>query len=285
MTAVHLETASASDQPGIDVRNAEFWNELCGTSLARQLGITDDSLESLRKFDQWYFDFYPYLTRHIRFEMLNGRRVLEVGLGYGSVAQRLAESGADYAGLDIAAGPVAMTNHRLRLNGLRGEARRGSILDAPFADASFDAIVAIGCYHHTGNLERAFGESHRLLRPGGSLIAMVYNAYSYRRWSTAFGPTLRYFMWDFLGAAGRPRTSQVERAAYDANVEGGAAPHTDFVSRHHLRRLCRNFSEFHAKLENIDQERPFRESAPESELLRTAWPSICGLDIYLRARS
>lgn len=275
--------ASPTGQSDIDARNTEFWNELCGTSLARQLGVTDHSQESLRKFDEWYFNFYPYLSRHIPFETVRGRRVLEVGLGYGTVAQRLAENGADYTGLDIADGPVAMTNHRLRLRGLAGEARRGSILAAPFADGSFDLIVAIGSCHHTGDLQRAFDESCRLLRPAGTLVAMVYNAYSYRRWVNSFAPTVRYLLWDRLRIGRQPLATPAERGAYDLNAEGSAAPHTDFVSRRHLRRICRNFSEFRATLENIDQERPFRMRT-RTELLQTAWPSICGLDIYLQAR-
>jgi SAM-dependent methyltransferase len=269
-------------QLDIDERNAEFWDTLCGTGAARQLGITDHSQDSIRRFDEWYFDFYPYLYRHIPFDAMKERRVLEVGLGYGTVAQRLAESGCDYTGLDIADGPVGMANYRLRLQGLAGEARRGSILAAPFDDNSFDFIVAIGCYHHTGDLQRAIDESYRLLRPGGMLIAMVYNAYSYRRWINSFIPTARYLMAECL-SVGRPqRTTSAERGAYDQDMEGGAAPHTDFVSRRHLRRLCSNFDKFRGVLENIDQEKPFINRS-RTELLKTRWPARCGLDIYFHA--
>ena len=121
---------------------------------------------SLKKFDDWYFDFYPYLFRHIPFEAMRGRSVLEVGLGYGTVSQRLCEVGARYRGLDIAEGPVEMVNYRLRALGLLGRAQIGNILHAPFADESFDFIVAIGCYHHTGNIRRAIAESWRILGRG-----------------------------------------------------------------------------------------------------------------------
>ena len=33
----------------LDERNATFWDELCGSSLARSLGITDASPESLER--------------------------------------------------------------------------------------------------------------------------------------------------------------------------------------------------------------------------------------------
>lgn len=44
-----------------------------------------------------------------------------------------------------------------------------------FPDDTFDGIMAIGCFHHTGGLRRALEESHRLLKLGGKLIFMVYN--------------------------------------------------------------------------------------------------------------
>jgi SAM-dependent methyltransferase len=281
MAEAPAEGALVQDE--LDARNSVFWNTLCGTSLAQSLGITDDSSESLRKFDDWYFAFYPYLAEYIPFGELRGRCVLEVGLGYGTVSQRLAECGAEYTGLDIAENPVAMVNERLRRMGNNGRAQRGSILAAPFDDESFDCVVAIGCYHHTGNIQRALDESYRILRPGGSLVGMVYNGYSYRRWYNAGEATFRYLLWDFLRIGTSPIASADERMAYDNDTRGNEAPHTDFVSRRHLRRMCRRFAGFRAMLANIDQEKPFARRS-RLELLATRWPRWCGLDIYFWAR-
>jgi SAM-dependent methyltransferase len=267
------------EQNAIDEQNAAFWNTLCGTGLAISLGITDRSPASLKKFDDWYFDFYPYLLRHIPFEAMRGRSVLEVGLGYGTVSQRICEVGARYNGLDIAEGPVEMVNYRLRALGLPGRAEIGNILHAPFADESFDFIVAIGCYHHTGNIWRAIAESWRILRPGGTLVVMVYNALSYRRWIAAPWTTARLLIKDFLGFGSALAGDERDRAAYDVDTVGQAAPSTAFVTRRSLRRMCSNFRSFSARLENIDQERPFA-ARKRSDLLRTAWPRLVGLDIY-----
>ena len=138
-------------------------------------------------------DFYPYLERYVAFDELQGKKVLEVGLGYGTVGQKIAESGADYTGLDIAEGPVSMMNHRLGQCGLPGKAIQGSILEAPFEDETFDRVVAIGCYHHTGDTKRAISETARILKPGGQALVMVYNAYSYRRWLRSPLDTWRYY--------------------------------------------------------------------------------------------
>ena len=271
-------------QLDISSRNSDFWNELCGSQLAKFLGITDSSPQSLKKFDDWYFDFYPYLFDHIPFADLAGHDVLEVGLGYGTVSQRLAQTGAKYVGLDIAQGPVQMANHRLAQQALPGRATQGSILEPPFADGSFDAIVAIGCLHHTGNLALAIERCRNLLRPGGRLIFMVYYAYSYRRFRMAPAATTRQIFKEIFGYRNVVGGSgDRERAAYDSGASGEAAPHTDWISVTSLRALCGRFSSFSAKIENIDQERPFSRT-PRAELLTTRWPSIVGLDLYATAR-
>lgn len=267
----------------IEADNVAFWNELCGTHLATVLGIADDSPASLKKFDDWFFAFYPYLFAHVPLAELRGRDVLEVGLGYGSLSQKIAESGARYCGLDIAPGPVELVRHRLRQAGLAGRAEQGSILAAPFGDVSFDRIVTIGCLHHTGDMARAIEECHRLLRPGGSLTAMVYYAYSYRRWFQARRETLHYLQAELLGYRGvAAPPGEGQTWDYDHNAAGEAAPHTDFISVKSLRRLCRRFSRFRWKLRNINQEPPFEKRTREA-LLGTRWPALCGLEIYATA--
>jgi 2-polyprenyl-3-methyl-5-hydroxy-6-metoxy-1,4-benzoquinol methylase len=270
-------------QSDISRKNSDFWNELCGSEFAKSIGVTDSSPKSLKKFDDWYFDFYPYLFDHIPFPNLKSKDILEVGLGYGTVSQRLAESGANYAGLDIAAGPVEMVNHRLKQADLAGFATRGSILEPPFPDQSFDAIVAIGCLHHTGNLRLAIERCWNLLRPGGSLILMVYYSYSYRRFRMTPTITLRHMVKELMGYRGVVGSSaDRERAAYDTSSKGDGAPHTDWISTRSLRTLCGKFSGFSAKIENIAQEPPF-SNTPRARLLTTHWPAIVGLDLYATA--
>ena len=270
----HARKMIETGQSQIDQRNIAFWNTLCGTNLAQTIGVTDRSAASLEKFDKWFFAHYPYLDHYIPFAKLTGRMVLEVGLGYGSVAERLATHGAEYTGLDIAVGPVEVVNYRMELKRLNGRALRGSILTAPFSDQVFDAIIAIGCYHHTGDLQGAIDESFRLLKPGGTLVCMVYNALSYRRWYTSTRATLKYYL-----TSGGDASTNDERAAYDRHPDGSAAPHTSFVSRAHLRRMCRRFSRFSARLENITDEPPFARWSRD-RLLDTTIPHFLGLDIY-----
>ena len=269
----------AARQRAIDRDNRAFWDEACGTGLARELSLRDNDPESLRRYDAAYFAIYPYLARHIPFADLNGQRVLEVGLGHGNVAQRLAEAGAVYTGIDIAAGPVAMVRHRFGQAAAPGRALQASILAAPFAEGSFDAVISIGVLHHTGDAAAALAEVHRLLKPGGRAVVMVYNAYSYRRWLRFPGPTVRYWLWDFLGMGARPEAGAAERLAYDHDSQGDDAPATAFLSRRELRRIGARFRTVRASLEQSGGLRTLglRGRLILCATLGRAW----GLDIYV----
>lgn len=262
----------------VDEKNIAFWNELCGTGPAIRLGITDDSAASLKKFDNWYFDFYLYLFDHIPFEKVSGLNVLEIGLGYGTVSQRLIEAGASYHGLDIADGPVAMVRHRAGLIGKPVEVSQGSALAIPYPDETFDFVVSIGCLHHTGDLARAFREVHRVLKVGGQASIMVYNALSYRHWLSDPAGTYRRtrtpdFQWSNADAG--------LRSAYDANQDGVAAPSTTFISPAEARAyLGRYFREIHVAPRNIDSGRWPARFWPRS-LVNACFERFVGLDLYI----
>jgi SAM-dependent methyltransferase len=266
--------------PTIDRANSEFWDELCGTQLASSLGVTDASPDSLARFDRYYFGLYPYVAKRICAAHFQNHDVLEIGLGYGSVSERLAKVGARYTGLDIAFGPLAMVRHRLEQNNLSGRVLRASVLSSPFEDESFDAVVSIGCIHHTGNLPRALTEIHRILRPGGQAFLMVYNAFSYRRWLRWPRSTARRMAREAFAKQGQfdAASSTEERAAYDMDTDGNAAPETVFTSARGFRALTNDWSAVDVWTENAARELVFR-LIPRRVLLRTVG-RVAGLDLY-----
>ena len=234
-------------------------------------------MDSLRRYDANFLNYYPYLDRYIPWAELRGLRVLEVGLGYGTVSQKLAASGALFTGLDIAANPVAIVNHRLRQSELPGKAVQGNILAPPFADGVFDAIVAIGCLHHTADVGAAIESCRRLLAPGGLFVGSVYYAYSYRQlWNQPLRAA-RHFMRELRGHTGTMRDG--DTFAYDHRADGSLAPSTEFVSIGSLRALCGGFVDFRAATENANPEGPVSLWSRDT-LLSSPLPRICGLDLY-----
>ena len=273
---------SADGQSSIDSRNRAFWDELCGTGLAQSLGITEITPESVFHFDEAYMGHYPYLARYLDDLQVEGREVLEIGLGFGTVGQILAQRGARYHGADIAAGPVAMMRDRLRWIGRTddADAAQASALELPWPDETFDVVVSIGCLHHTGNLPQAVSEVHRILVPGGLAFVMLYNAHSFRQLVVVNRERLR---------AARAHRSSDERvrAMYDANTAGEAAPHVDFVSRRGVRELFGAFADVSIDSQNFDSLTPSlagRTLTIRRELLLDNVARVLGLDLYIHAR-
>jgi ubiquinone/menaquinone biosynthesis C-methylase UbiE len=273
---------SADAQSAIDQRNRAFWDELCGTGLAQSLGITEITPDTVARFDEAYMGQYPYLARYLDELTVEGRQVLEIGLGFGTVGQILAQRGARYQGADIAAGPVAMMQDRLRWIGRTDDSAgvQASALELPWPDETFDVVVSIGCLHHTGDLPQAVSEVHRVLVPGGLAFVMLYNAQSFRQLVVVNRERLRAF---------RARRSSDERvrAMYDANAAGEAAPHTDFVSRRGARELFGAFSDVAIDSQNFDSLTPTVAGRPltiRRGLLLGNVARVLGLDLYIHAR-
>lgn len=275
--------ATSLEQTGeeLDQRNAEFWDELCGTTFARALGLVGRDRHTLEVFDRAYFAFYPYLMGYLdRFD-LAGKRVLEIGLGYGTLGEELARRGADYSGLDIAEGPVRMMRHRIEMLG-RGRAERvtqGSVLAMPFADETFDFVFAIGVLHHTGDLRTSIDQVRRVLVPGGRAVVMVYHAGSWRQWRQVRSRR------SWARIRGRAGPSEIEVAQmYDSNASGTAAPHIDYVSRPEVADLFSSFTAVEVKARNFDDLRymPGRVIRRQ-RIIGTPLEAWLGLDLYIVA--
>lgn len=258
-----------------DLANETFWDQPCGESHFKSLGF-----DSLSQFDDWFFDYkYPYLSNIIPFDSFAGKKVLEVGLGYGSVSQKIMESGASFYGLDLAKGPVELVRGRLKKKGFLGEVIQGSVLDCPWDDSSFDGVVSIGCLHHTGDLTKGIQEIHRVLKPGGNCVIMVYNAFSYRQlFLSPVSMFRQYFRQRKEGTIPR-RGKEEERVLYDSNLEKESAPATDFVGSFGLKAILRPlFSEIEIVKANIGDEL-FLRFFPRSWKLKILGP-LLGLDLY-----
>ena len=94
------------------------------------------------------------------------QRVLEVGGGEGWLAERVArELGAEVTMVD-------QSERMVELARARGvDARVGDVQALPFADASFDLVVAAWMLYHVADLDLGLSEIARVLVPGGHLVA------------------------------------------------------------------------------------------------------------------
>jgi SAM-dependent methyltransferase len=276
---------------GIDESNKEYWSELSGSRAVYKLGITKGDPFGAQKFDDWFFWYYPYLDNEqfIPWSHLDNKQVLEIGLGYGSVGRRIAETGSRYTGVDISSGPTKYLAQTISSAG--ADVIQSSALCLPFNDSSFDTVISIGCLHHTGDLALALQECARVLKPNGTLIVMVYYAFSYKRWITAPRETWRRHR----KSVGLPNENQTNRRGnywYDRHLDGSAAPQTEFVSRRDLVFLLDGFVDIKATVVNVDNLQdllPPKLQRRSLDHLRRVFLRLwivkhLGLDLYVTAR-
>lgn len=109
-------------------------------------------------------------------------KVLEIGCGLGTDGAQFAEAGADYTGVDLTDAAVELARKRFELYGLPGRFLTADAENLDFADGSFDLVYSHGVLHHTPETQKAINEVHRVLRPGGRAVVMVYHrdSYNYR---------------------------------------------------------------------------------------------------------
>jgi len=144
--------------------------------LAKEAAFHDVAFGQQTRQQAWKFyavasDAYERYGELLAGSVTAGSRALEYGCGPGSRAFDLARAGASVNGIDIS--PVAIELARetaLRQPG--GERTTFDVMDAEhlaFPDASFDLVCGTSIIHHL-DVDRAYGEVARVLKPGGIAV-------------------------------------------------------------------------------------------------------------------
>jgi SAM-dependent methyltransferase len=176
-----------------DPRQAEAWQDRNRTwweshpmryDLERGLNAQQEgTLEFYREIDERLFrsarTAFPW--RNIPFDNfidyggIAAQRVLEIGVGTGIHAALLAKHAGEYVGVDLTKYATATTLRRLDILKLPATILQMDAEKLQFDDASFDFVWSWGVIHHSSNTRRIVEEVHRVLRPGGKFVAMVYH--------------------------------------------------------------------------------------------------------------
>src|SRR5207302_801696 len=100
---------------------------------------------------------------------LQGRKVLDLGCGYGWFCRWVREKGAaDILGIDVSEKMLARAAATTQDKAIRYERADMEQLELPAA--AFDLVYSSLALHYVKELERLMAQVHRSLAPGGSLV-------------------------------------------------------------------------------------------------------------------
>ena len=245
-------------------RVREFWQaHPCGTKFA-------DAPPGSRRFyelvEQHRYAKEWHIPQAADFAGTKGLKVLEIGCGVGTDGVQFARAGADYTGVDLTDAAVTLAQKNFELHGLAGSFRTADAENLDFANDSFDLVYSHGVLHHTPETGRAISEIHRVLRPGGQAVVMLYHrdSYNYRvnismlrrtgahllKWEPGINvvhrltgepiESLRQHAWQLR----QDRNGYLQSEQFlSQNTDGAGNPLTRVYSRREAKHLFREFSE------------------------------------------
>lgn len=136
------------------------------------MGLKEDGADTIKAMA--HADLHDAFYAYFRKSVSKDATVLDYGAGAGAFSQRLRREG--YA--------VSACDHDPSLFQLP-EVECHPVRDnrTPFADHSFDVVVAIEVFEHLFEVPGFFAECDRLLKPGGQLFLTTPNPMSFKsRW-------------------------------------------------------------------------------------------------------
>lgn len=119
-------------------------------------------------------------------------RALDCGIGSGSLSIALNSTlpkQVAYHGIDVSDKMLASADVAMRQAGLSSILKQADIQSIPYADQSFDLVMAAHVLEHLPDPRRALTEMKRVLKPGGLLFVCmtrpsVFGALIQLRWRT-----------------------------------------------------------------------------------------------------
>ncbi|MBL9087775.1 MAG: methyltransferase domain-containing protein [Planctomycetia bacterium] len=141
------------------------WSYATPEPLAARIALHAKYGTAREPWHRWVFD---------RMDLRPGATVLEVGCGPGTIWARNADRLPPDVRLTLTDRSPGMVEAARRMLGETGIEATVAVADAarlPFAEATFDVVLAAHMLYHVEDRARAIAEARRVLRPGGRFVA------------------------------------------------------------------------------------------------------------------
>ncbi len=140
--------------------------------------LAADTYKGVNQYDPIKYYYWPVFGRMYRQrvelalgECSGGERVLEVGFGTGLAFPNLHEIYREIHGIDLTA-DIHAVQSVFEPIGIPLFLEKGDVLKMPYQDGFFDTVLMVSILEHLKpiELEQAFVEVRRVLKPGGQMI-------------------------------------------------------------------------------------------------------------------
>ena len=228
----------------IKARTQEQWSKI-------PIGTETTGFESFHeRFSREYFDdhsrfrfgvYAPWLPKLAGFEEFAGKNILEVGCGMGTDLLEYAKGGARVTGLDLTPRHIELSMKRFKMFGQWGNFLIGDAECLPFPDQSFDFVYSNGVLHHTPRTQVAADEIHRVLKPGGQALVLLYHKFSLVYYlSIMLKSGSKRFVRHLLSR--KPLSEFSLERVLSTSTDGNENPLTKVYTRREGQSLMRRFS-------------------------------------------
>ncbi|MBC7879003.1 MAG: class I SAM-dependent methyltransferase [Anaerolineales bacterium] len=140
--------------------------------------LSADQYKGVNQYDpiKYYYwpIFGPMYRRRVELalgECTGGNRVLEVGFGTGLAFPNLHDTYKEIHGIDLTA-DIETIKSVFERTGIPLFLKKGDVLKMPYNDNFFDTVLLVSILEHLKpvELEQAFVEVRRVLKPGGQMV-------------------------------------------------------------------------------------------------------------------
>jgi len=153
----------------------DFWDS---SSCGEDLYLQDAGKAGFLRQSEARYELEPYILTFADFKRYKDQKVLEIGIGLGADHQEFADAGAILYGIDLTERAIAHTSNRFKIFGCQSLLQKADCENLPFGSDVFDLVYSWGALHHTPDTPKAIAEVHRVLKPGGTVKAMIYHKHS-----------------------------------------------------------------------------------------------------------
>ena len=170
-----------TDDPlDVTAHNADVWNAAAARQDIWSTPVTDAEIDAARRGD-WTVRLTPNRPVPANwFPPMQGLSILGLACGGGQQTPLYAAAGADVTVVDISSGQLDLDQRVADEHGLDITTLQTDATDlSPLGDATFDLVFHPSSNSYMSDIGAVWAEAHRVLRPGGTLLAGFNNPVIY----------------------------------------------------------------------------------------------------------